>query len=195
MSHEIQFYFDAVSPYTYLATTQVEALESRIDMPVRWIPFYLGGVMKATGNAPPALVPARGAYMFRDLRRWSKHYGVPFHFPKAFPINTLTAQRALTSLADDQPALREAAHRLFRAYWVEDRDISRPEVLAELLPPAALAAAAEPAVKARLKAASDEAVAAGAFGAPTFLVGRELFFGNDRLPFVEAAARRLAAAG
>ncbi|MCB9760534.1 MAG: 2-hydroxychromene-2-carboxylate isomerase [Alphaproteobacteria bacterium] len=188
MPQDIEFYVDVASPYTYLATTQVASLAERTGAAVRWRPFLLGGVFKATGNTPPATLPARARYMLQDLYRWAADYGVPFNFPAAFPVNSLTAMRALTSL--DADALPQATARMMTAYWVEGRDPSDPAVIADVLGADALAAAADPAVKAALRAHTDRAIERGAFGAPTFFVGDQMFFGNDRLHFVEAAARR-----
>lgn len=183
----IEFFFDIGSPYTYLASTQMAALAARTGVPVRWRPFLIGGVFKAIGNTAPANVVAKGAHMLVDLKRWAAHYGIPFQFSPLFPVNSLLPMRALTTYADEE--LPEAAHRVFRAYWVESRDPSDRAVLTDVLGEQALRDAEDPVVKARLRANTDEAVARGAFGAPTFFVGDEMFFGNDRLQFVEAAAK------
>ncbi len=181
----LEFFFDVVSPYSYLASTQLDALAARTGAEVVWRPFFLGGVMKAVGNVPPASLPARAPYLFRDLMRWGRLYGVPISLPPVFPTLTLTAQRALVAMpASEIPA---AAGRLFRAYWGSGRNIGDPAVLADLLPAEALAAAATPEAKAALVAASEEAVRRGAFGAPTMFVRDEMFFGNDRMHFVEEA--------
>src|SRR5512141_1825359 len=100
----VRFYFDFVSPYTYLASTRVEALAARTGAEIDWIPAFLGGIMKATGNQPPAVLPARAAYMLRDLARWSAFYGVPFQMSPHFPLNTLAALRAAWALKARRPA-------------------------------------------------------------------------------------------
>ncbi len=186
---QLELFFDVVSPYSYMACARVDAVAAEHGVTVRWRPFFLGGVMKATGNRPPAELPARGLYMLTDLQRWSARLGVPFGFPSIFPMNTLVAQRILAS-EPDHDAMRDLALRLFRAYWAEDRDISDPAVLADIAGAAALVRAATPDAKAALRDASDEAVSRGAFGAPTFYLGEQMWFGNDRLDWaVEAAAR------
>lgn len=184
----ILFFFDIGSPYTYLASTQLAALEARTGAPVVWRPFLLGGVFKAVGNIIPANIQGKGPHMLVDLQRWADHYGVPWRFSSRFPVNSLLAMRALSGLPEEQ--IPEAAARLFRATWVEDRDVADPAVLVELLGAEAVARAEDPAVKARLRASTEEAVARGAFGAPTFFWGDEMFFGNDRLQFLEEAVRR-----
>lgn len=128
--------------------------------------------------------------MLADLRRQAEWHGTPFSFPSRFPIDSLLPMRVLAAV--DEDALPSAALAIFRTYWVNGRDPSDPGVLAEVVGSEVVARAAEPAVKASLRANTDEAVAKGAFGAPTFFVGDELFFGHDRLDFVERAARRRA---
>ena len=190
MTVAVDFYFDVASPYSYLAATQVDAVVSAAGGAVQWKPMRLGGVFRAVGNQPPATLPARARYMLRDLYRWAAAYEEPFRFPSAFPINTLLAMRVLAGVEAD--GVRDAALALFRAYWAEDQDLTRPEVLVGLLGEAAVQRAEEQAVKDRLRLLTDEAVARGVFGAPSMFVGEELFFGNDRLPLVAAEVRRRA---
>ena len=187
----LEFYYDLASPYTYLAATRVEQLGAQAGVAVVWRPFLLGAVFKATGNAPPALVRARGMYMLRDLGRWAVRMDEPFRFPSAFPINSLLAMRCLTAASDaERPAL---SLRLMRAYWADDQDLSDRGVLQGLVGAERIAAAETPDNKLKLRACTDEAVRRGAFGSPTFFVGSEMFFGNDRMDFVLDAARDAAA--
>ncbi len=189
----VDFFFDLSSPYSYLASTQMQGLGERTGAEIAWRPMVLGAVFKAVGNEMPARVPPKGRWMGRDLERWAEHYGVPFRFSSNFPANAIKAMRLI--LVDDKRAA-DVARAGFAAMWVEDRDLTRDEELRRIAerggldPAAAMAAIESPAVKDRLRANTDEAVARGAFGAPTFLVGDELFWGNDRLHFVEAALRR-----
>jgi len=192
-----EFFFDIGSPYSYLAASQMDELGARTGARIWWRPFLLGGVFKATGNVPPATLPARAPVMLTDLMRWAAHYGIPLAFPSYFPGNMLQTQRALIAAerASGEASMRRFAARLFTAYWAEGVDVSRPGVLEDLadeveLDGAALVAAtADPSIKQALLDATQSAVERGAFGAPTFFVGQELFFGNDRLMFVEAALR------
>lgn len=184
----VEFFFDVASPYSYLAATRIEAIAADCGARLVWRPFLLGGVFKLTGNRPPAALVPRGRYMLADLHRWASFYGVPFAMPASFPPNTLLAMRALIALPPER--LPAAAHALFHAYWVDGRDLSDPRVLAAATGAEAVARASDPAVKQALIAAVQEAVDRGAFGAPTFFVdGDQMFFGNDRLPFVEQALR------
>lgn len=188
----VEFFFDFISPYSYLASTRIEAVAKRASGEVRFRPFLLGGVFKATGNRPPAEVPAKLAYILRDLDRWTRRYGVPLNYPSAFPFSTLLALRSAL-VAEKSARLVPFTHAVYRAVWVEDQDIASEEVVARIASsvgldgPAVVAAA--PAEKEPLMRQTQEAVDRGSFGAPTFFVGDELFVGNDRLDFVEAALR------
>ena len=183
MSKKVEFFFDVASPYSYLAALQVGRLEKYA--PVEWRPFLIGGVFKLSGNTMPAANPAKGQYMFKDLQRLFDYVGEPHKFPSTFPTNSLTAMRALTAAAPaDVPAL---ALKVFKAYWAEDRNIADPAVLTELLGADLVAKAGDEAVKEKLKAATEEAARRGAFGAPTFFVGDDMYFGEDRIFLIEHA--------
>lgn len=189
MSRIVEFYFDCASPYTYLAVTQIEAVARRAGGSVVWKPFLIGKAFEATGNRMPASVPAKAKYMFKDLQRWARHYGVAFQFPGVFPINSLLPQRVACAV----PAARigDYALAVMSAYWAHNQDIQKPEVLQAVLDSlgldgaAALAATQDEAVKTQLKTHTEEAIARGAFGAPTFFVGKAMFWGNDRLGLIE----------
>ena len=190
---KLELFFDLSSPYSYMAATQMKPLAERTGAEVVWRPMVLGAVFKATGNEMPARIPAKARWMGNDLMRWADHYGVPFRFSSHFPANAIKAMRLV--LVDEAKA-GEVALAGFRAMWADDRDITDEAVLRSVAemggldPAAAMQAIETPAIKERLRANTDEAVARGAFGAPTMLVGDELFWGNDRLHFVEAALRR-----
>ena len=188
----LEFFYDFVSPYSYLASTQVEALAARTGAALRWRPFLLGGVLKATDNKAPAETPAKYAHVKVDSARWAKRLGVPFAFAPSHPFSTVLAMRCALA-AERHGKLVPFTHAAYRAAWVEGRDLSKPEALAAVAAsvgldgPALVASAPE--FKAALTASTEEAVRRGTFGAPTFFVGEELFVGNDRLDFVEAALR------
>jgi len=190
MSRRLEYFFDYVSPFSYLANSQLPALVERTGAELVYRPFFLGGVMQASGNSPPATVPAKGKYMFTDISRWVKRYGIALSFNPHFPVNTIRPMRgALVALEEGFiPAYNEA---LFAAMWREEKNVGDPGILKEVLAAAGLDADTvlrrieEPSIKERLKANSDEAVERGAFGAPTFFVDGEMFFGNDRLDFLE----------
>ena len=192
MPARCEYFFDYVSPYSYLANSQIEGLAERTGAEIVYRPMFLGGVMQSSGNAPPATVPAKGAYMLKDLQRWAEHYGLPLNFNPAFPINTLAILRAAL-VAQEDGCFRPFHEAMFRAMWVEPVNLGDKEILRDALEKAGLdgarilARTAEQDVKDRLRANTDEAVERGAFGAPTFFVGDAMFFGNDRIPFLEPA--------
>lgn len=190
MSKVLDFYFDLASPYAYLASTQVDDVCARNGATARWRPFLLGGVFKATGNEMPARIPAKAAYMQRDLQAWSAFYGVPFAFPAHFPINSVKPMRVCLA-AEEQGKLRELAEAMYRAYWAEGNPIDDPAVIAEVAADVGLdgekllARIEDQDIKNRLKENTEEAVRLGAFGAPFFHLDGQIFWGNDRLPLIE----------
>ncbi len=189
----IEFLFDVGSPTTYLAHRRIPDLIARTGAEVVYVPVLLGGIFKATGNASPVTVPAKGVYMGADMARFAKKFGVSLNMNPYFPINTITMMRMAAGLVGEDP-FPMLVDTLFDAMWKGRKNMGDPEVLASVLAgagfdPAALLAIAESAeAKDRLKTNTETAVARGAFGAPTFFVGDEMFFGQDRLDFVEEAA-------
>lgn len=197
MTKTVEFFFDVGSPTTYLAWTQLPAIARETDAQISWRPMLLGGVFKATGNASPVTVPAKGRWMGGDIARFARRYGVPFTFNPHFPINTLTVMRGAAGLQLRQPE-RLAAYldAVFRAMWVDAVNLDQAAEVARVLGAAGfdgaefMALVGNPEVKAALMANTEEAVARGVFGAPSFFVGGDLYFGQDRLDFVREALAR-----
>ena len=194
MSKTLEFFFDLGSPATYLAYTQLPALCAATGTQLVYKPMLLGGVFKATGNASPITVPAKGRYMFEDLARYARRYNVPLQFNPHFPINTLVLMRAITGIQLHHPErFQDFVDCLFRALWVESRHLGDPTVVAAVLtehgfnPDDVVALANDETVKAALKDNTEQAVQRGVFGAPSMFVGNQLFFGQDRLDFVREA--------
>jgi len=190
----VEFFFDVGSPASYLAWTQLPRIAEETKATIAWRPMLLGGVFKATGNSSPVTIPAKGRWMNGDLQRWAQRYGVSFSLNPHFPINTLTLMRGAAGMQMREPARFLAyVDAIERSMWQSPRDLGDADVLVATLreagfDPAAFAAlVADPDVKARLIATTEEAVARGVFGAPTFFVGEEMFFGQDRLEFVREA--------
>ncbi|MEW6434614.1 MAG: 2-hydroxychromene-2-carboxylate isomerase [Myxococcota bacterium] len=199
MPRIVEFFFDFMSPYSYLASTRVRAMGERVGATVRWRPFFLPGVMKATGNHGPTSIAAKAAYVFKDLQDWAKYLGLPpVVLPEAFPFLTVLADR-VALVMDEKGRLEDFAVPTFRRIWAEGHDVSDPKTLEAILvglgevPGPILERAQSQELKDRLRGNTDEAVQRGAFGAPTFVVGDELFVGNDRLDFVERALAALPA--
>ncbi len=188
----IEFFWDAVSPYSYLASTRIDALAERTGATIAWRPFLLGGVFEATGNPGNRASfgnPAKLRFMMADLKLWARSYGVPLTQPQPFPTNSMLAGRA--ALAAPAEKLVDFSRRVIRAYWGEGRDVSKPEEIVRVATDVGLDGAAliertqDPAIKDQLRKNTEEAVQRGAFGAPTFFVGQQMFWGNDRLPLLE----------
>ncbi|MGE0790301.1 MAG: 2-hydroxychromene-2-carboxylate isomerase [Sandaracinaceae bacterium] len=188
----VECFFDFSSPFAYLGTTQIERVAAEAGGEVRFRPFLLGALFKALGTP---LVPlhtfpeSKRRHQELDLARWADFYGVPFRFTSHFPLRTVTALRL--ALVVDEPRF---VHRVMRAAWVEDRDVGQNDVLSACLSdlgldPALVERTEEPEVKARLREATDEALARGVPGAPTFIVEDRVYWGQDRLPFVDRALR------
>jgi len=197
MTKTVEFYFDLGSPATYLAYTQLPKICADAQSELTYIPMLLGGVFKATGNASPAMIPAKGRYMFKDLDRFAKRYGVQLRFNPHFPINTLILMRAVTGMQMHQPQrFAGFVDCLFKALWVEGRNLNDPQTVAAVLtesgfdPQETMALTNDESVKAALKENTEAAIKRGVFGAPSMFIGDQLFFGQDRLDFVEKALRQ-----
>ncbi len=193
MSKTVEFYFDVGSPTAYLAHKRLQQLRAQYGLELRYMPMLLGGVFKASGNTSPIAIPAKGKYMLeQDLPRFAARYGVPLSFNPHFPINTLNLMRA--AMAAQQLGCVDAyLDRVFDAIWVEKKNMGDAAVVEQVLADAGLDAGAliarsqDPAVKAELVANTEAAVARGVFGAPTLFMDGAMYFGQDRLDFIEEA--------
>ncbi len=191
------FHFDYTSPYSYLASTQVEALAGRIHAELRWHPTFLGAIFKATGNQPPAMLPVRATYMAADLARWADLYGIPLKFSPHFPFATQHALRATLAVLSLAPEHASALiHALFRAAWVDGEDLGDRAVLHAVAArigadPTLVSDATDlPRWKDALRSTTAASIALGAYGLPVTVYAGDMYFGNDRLALVEARAQR-----
>ncbi len=195
MPHTLELYWDFSSPYSYLGSTQAEALAKRTGATLVWRPMLLGGVFKAIGQVEAPVLTwgeAKRTHTLKDLGRWADLFHVPFAFPSRFPMKSLKALRTYLALPEEKrPDFRE---KTYRAVWAEDRDISDDATLREIIgdgADAVLARAQDPAIKQALVEATTEAVRRGVFGAPTWIIDNdELIWGQDRIPLVERALSR-----
>jgi 2-hydroxychromene-2-carboxylate isomerase len=194
VSKSVEFFFDVGSPASYLAWTQLPEICNKAGADLVYRPILLGAVFKATGNASPAAVPAKGRYMHADLARYAHRYGVAYHQNPHFPIITLTLMRGAAGVQWSMPErFADYLTCVFQAIWVKELNMNDPSVVATTLKAAgfeteefmALVNNAE--VKDRLRATTDEAVERGVFGAPSTFVDGILYFGQDRLDFVREA--------
>jgi 2-hydroxychromene-2-carboxylate isomerase len=198
MAKEVEFLFDYGSPFSYLASLQIDGFARINSAAVVYTPILLGAVLKATGNASPMTVPAKGRYMEIELRRWAARYGVAFKpNPHPFLSNTLRLMR--TSVGAQKLGFFPLCHRaIYRAVWAEAQDLGDEATLRQVLDRTGLPAtklmarSSDQDVKDELRRNTEHAIERGVFGAPTFFVGDEMFWGNDRFDFVEEALRKLA---
>jgi 2-hydroxychromene-2-carboxylate isomerase len=197
----IEFFFDCSSPWTWLAFHNLQPIARELDVEVRWRPVLVGGIFNAVNPSVYEFrergVPAKQAYLRKDLQDWARKAGLTIKFPPAvFPVNSVKAMRGCI-LLEPEGKLVPFASAVFEAYWSRDLDISQDDVLARLCegvgvePQRFLEGIARPEIKAQLKANTDEAIARGAFGSPTIFVGGDdMYFGNDRLELVRDAVLR-----
>ena len=184
----VQFWFEFASTYSYPAAMRISAQAEARGVQIDWRPFLLGPIFQAQGwnDSPFNLYPAKGRYMWRDLERICRKEGLAWQHPSRFPRPSLVAARVacLGASAGWGPAFVRA---VYRANFVEDRDIGASAVIGAILTGLGLdavtlmARAQMPEMKAQLRANTDQAMALGIFGAPSFVVGEELFWGHDRL--------------
>jgi 2-hydroxychromene-2-carboxylate isomerase len=194
---EIEVFFDCSSPWTYLAFENLLRMQAELEFAIAWRPMLVGGIFNSVNpsvyQSRETPVPAKAAYMKKDLADWARVAGLRIIFPPSvFPVNSVKAMRGCIWL-EPQGRLVDFARACFEAYWSRDCDISQDAVLRDLCagagidPDAFLAGIVEPAVKDQLRLNTDEAIARGAFGSPTIFLGDDMYFGNDRLPLVRAA--------
>jgi len=196
----LEFFFDCSSPWTYLAFTRVHDVIARANAQIEWRPILVGGVFNAVNRdvyerrANPD--PRKASYSGKDLQDWAQLAGIRIGKPPVFPVRAVAAMRSVLA-AEEKGALVPFARATFEAYWGDLKDIGQPDVLDGIsrlvnLDPAEIRARSEaPEIKDRLRSNTEEVIARGGFGSPTMFVnGSDMYFGNDRLPLVEAALMR-----
>jgi 2-hydroxychromene-2-carboxylate isomerase len=192
MGQKVEFFYDIVSPASYLAFTQLESLQRETGADIVLRPFFLPGIFKATGNNSPITVPAKRKWIFEDFSRFADFYGVPFVMNQHFPLSSLTMMRGLIAF-ENGDRIRALTDALFRAMWIENRNLEDPATIASTVENTGFDraewenAVSDASVKQRVFDITEEAVSRGLFGAPSFIVGDQLHWGQDRLDFVKRA--------
>lgn len=193
---QVEFFFDVGSPFSHIAWRALPEIAARTGAEIVWRPILIGGVFKATGNVSPMTVPAKGSYSTIDLYRWADYYGIPFQMNPHFPINTLPLMRGATAMLMRSPKALEAyLDAIYPAMFEQPVNLGDVQEIGKVLaragidPQALMAEIGTDAVKDKLRADTEEAVTRGVFGAPTFFVGKEMYWGQDRLMFVERALK------
>jgi 2-hydroxychromene-2-carboxylate isomerase len=193
----LEFFFDCSSPWTYLAFTRVHDIVARAKAEIVWKPILVGGVFNAVNKdvyerrANPD--PRKASYSGKDLQDWAKLAGIRIAWPPVFPVRATLVMRAVLA-AQEKGEVVAFSKKAFETYWGDLKDVSQPPIVAGIAEAcgldgnAILARTEDDDIKARLRANTDEVIARGGFGSPTMFVdGVDMYFGNDRLPLVEAA--------
>ena len=193
----VEFYFDLGSPYSYLAYYRLLQMAEQQEIQIVYKPILLGGVFKATGNRSPIEIPVKGVYSILDMQRWAEYYQIPMQMNPHFPMNTLTLMRILTGVQLlHLEKFEQVLKLLFDAMFGTPQNLNEPTVLAEVLEPSGfsvediMSMVQSDVVKQKLITETEQAIQRGLFGAPTFFVGDEMYWGQDRLHFVEQALNK-----
>ncbi|MEM6621781.1 MAG: 2-hydroxychromene-2-carboxylate isomerase [Pseudomonadota bacterium] len=186
MTKRVEFCFDIVSPASYIAWHVLPKIAAAAEAELIYTPVFLGGIMQAQGNRPPGTVAAKGDWMRRDLARWTKLYDLPFQRNAVFPQNTLALMRGAVAYLG-RPEFQPYCTAFFQAMHVDNREVQDQSVIAEILGELGIDGAdfarltGDQATKDALKSNTEDAVARGVFGAPSFFVGETMHFGQDRM--------------
>ena len=204
----IEFFFDCGSPWTYLAFHNIQPLAADLKVPILWRPVLVGGIFNSVNPSVYAMrdnpVPAKQAYMKKDLQDWARAAGLTIVMPpKVFPVNSVKAMRGCLWLGGANPADAAGSNQMLRfaravleAYWAREEDISQDAVLADICESVGVNVEtffdgiSQQAVKDQLKTNTEEVIRRGGFGSPTMFVGDDMYFGNDRLDLLKAAVQR-----
>jgi 2-hydroxychromene-2-carboxylate isomerase len=197
----VDFYYDFSSTNSYFAAFMLPKICARTGAAMRWIPLHSAALFRGTGFDVMAMTPRKARYLWRDHARYAEATGLPFRRPSRFPIKTALALRCV--LAVDHPGANDGgrarvdlSQALFRSYWERDENIADPEVLAGLIsgtrldPGAIVDRANSQEIREALRVVTSDAAGRGVFGVPTFFVNDEMFWGKDRLDFVERWVKR-----
>lgn len=191
MAGAIDFYFDFSSPYGYFASMHIDALARDLDRSVSWHPILLGPMFKITGSAPLTQIPLKGAYSRHDMRRTARLHGIPFREPAPFPISTVTAARIMLHAQDAWPDRAiPFAKQVLHAYYVDNVNVGDAEHALRIAEESGMnidelrPAIASDALRMRLRAENEAAVARGVFGSPFIIIDEEPFWGFDRLDMI-----------
>ena len=188
----IEFFYDYASPFSYFADHRMAGVIQRTGATLVYRPAILGVVIIESKNTPPPSIPAKIAYYQHDIARWAKRLNVPMNPNPFFPVRSINIMRAAL-VAQDMGCFEAFHQAMWRGMWVQQLNLAEPQIICDTLDAAGLdgkffvAATQNDTVKGRLKANCDEALTRGAFGLPTFFVDEQMFFGNDRVDFVEEA--------
>ncbi|MCU5783128.1 2-hydroxychromene-2-carboxylate isomerase [Alcanivorax balearicus MACL04] len=196
----IEFYFDCSSPWTYLGFESIQTVAKATGTSIEWKPILVGGIFNTINPSVYASrekpVPQKASYMRKDLQDWARYQGLEINWPEVFPVNSVKAMRGCLWLAP-QGKLVPFARAMFQSYWRDGKDIAQDDQLIPILDQlgvdreAFFAGIQEPGIKDQLRENTEAAMRRGGFGSPTIFVdGDDMYFGNDRMPLIQAAIER-----
>ena len=195
MIKPFEFYFDFVSPYTFLAHKEIRRIENENSIKINYMPILLGALLKSAGIKPNMDIPIKGKYMIKDCKLWAEKYNIEFKFNSYFPIITLNLMRCVL-VAERKDFVQNFINKVFDAIWKNGLDLNNDKIVEKLLinldinPKTFLMEATDPSIKNELEKRTDSAYKKGVFGAPSFIVNNKIFWGQDRLEFVLNEAKK-----
>tara|TARA_B100000959_G_scaffold54184_1_gene56520 strand:- start:1281 stop:1868 length:588 start_codon:yes stop_codon:yes gene_type:complete len=195
MTKSIEFYFDFSSPYSYIGYKEIKQLEKKSSFKVKYMPIFLGGLHNSAGITPAAFISVKSKYMVRDTKLVSERKNIKFNFNSYFPIKTINLMRGFI-IAEEDNFEKIYIEKIFNAVWKDGLNMNDPIVIDKVLknidlnPETFLAKATDEKIKDRLRKLTDDALKKGVFGAPTFLINKKIFWGQDRLSYAIDEAKK-----
>ena len=195
MIKSFEFYFDFVSPYSFLAHKEIGKIEKTNAIKIKYMPILLGGLHNLAGIKAPGFIPIKAKYMIRDCKLWAEKYNITFKFNNYFPIKTLDLMRCVL-VSEKKNFAQNFINKIFDAIWKDGLNLNDNIIIEKLLknldinPKTFLMESVQPKIKDELKKRTDAAYKKGIFGAPSFIVNNKVFWGQDRLEFVFNEAKR-----
>ena len=195
MIKSFEFYFDFISPYSFLAHKEIIKIEKANTIKIKYMPILLGGLHNLAGIKAPGFIPIKAKYMIKDCKLWAEKYNIIFKFNNYFPIKTLDLMRCVL-VAEKKNFVQNFINKVFDAIWKDGLNLNDNTIVEKLLknldinPKTFLMEAIDPKIKDELKKRTDVAFKKGIFGAPSFIVNNKIFWGQDRLEFVLNEAKK-----
>ena len=195
MIKSFEFYFDFVSPYSYIAHKEIRKIEKENSIKIKYMPILLGGLLKLAGIKPNADIPIKARYMIKDCKLWAEKYNIAFKFNNYFPINTLSLMRYVL-VAEKKNFAQSFIDNIFEAIWIDGLNLNDNIIVEKLMenldinPKTFSMEATKPEIKTELQKRTDDAYKKGIFGSPSFIVNNKMFWGQDRLDFVLNEAKK-----
>ena len=195
MTKTIEFYFDFSSPYSYIGYEEIKRIEKKDSIIIKYMPIFLGGLHNAAGITPAAFISIKAKYMIRDTKLVSEKKNIKFIFNSYFPIKTVSFMRGVL-IAEENSFRKIYIEKIFNAIWKDGLNMNDKTVIEKVLknmelnPEIFLSKVSDNKIKVKLRKLTDDALKKGIFGAPTFLVNKKIFWGQDRLSYAVEEAKK-----